>query len=415
MPPGMRHKRVAMRKFRSIAAALAAGLLLAALGVWWQNQQAWLAAYWEGELAQCGDEDAARICQRLAGLGEPGFAALAREMGGERGRVVAAADRTLDDEIELAGHRPALEAKQRLTELAEALAENVERLPPAPRQRAARLAMKILLCRRAHGVVDGGRLAAACDRILRTARHRPAIASAAKPSAVAKRATKARSATAIHSQPTPRPPDHSMLLELAELKPPDLPRANNLVNGGEAPRVLGSFEGRALVAVHDRPITKPPPAAEGHVTTAGYTRRKSNDEPSGDTSADFRTADAQKLFNLLNDQESGRAAMIELDRRGYSPRQIEIGKHLTSPDADERLRWTELLPGIRGIDARFWLLRLSDDVNVQVRRTAVGLLATDVDPEVIRRLRQIVIEDGNDEIRNQAARALEMWESPGGP
>lgn len=408
----MQRKAVTMRRGKWFVVCLAAALIAGAVGVWWQFGEAWLAAYWEADLARSDDEDAARICERLAKLGRPGLAVLVRQLGNDDDQPTETAWLILDREIEQAGRLRALQASHRLTQLAEALADNVEQLSPEPQQRAARLAMKILLTQQGHDVIDGGRLAAACERTLQAARLSEAMAADTQEQVDLVKAT-AEPQTPVQQTKT-TVIDHSMSLELAELKPPELARADRFGNAFDAPRMLGSFEGEALATAGDRLKTQSPAADAGEVVAAAYTVRRSAD-PSGEANAELRNMEPQKLFTLLNDRESSRASEIELDRRGYSARQIEISKHLTSPDAEERLRWTELLPGIRGIDARFWLLRLSDDVNLQVRRTAVGLLATDVDPEVMRRLRQIVIQESDDDIRNQAARALDMWESPDAP
>ena len=409
----MQRKKATSRRSKLLGACLAAALVAVVLGVYWQFSEAWQATYWKAELGRCEEQDAQRICRRLAGLGEAGLAALIRAMAETHGRAAEAAYLTLDGEIELAERGPALEASSRLTRLAEVLAGNVGRLPTESQQHAAQLAMKILLSQKTREVVDGGRLAGACDRTLRAVRHRPAIASAIDPNVAAKTKASQRPQTPEH-HPTRIPADHSLNLALAELKPPQLSRADRLDKAAEPPGVLASFEGHALAAVADRSASKPPDAEKQQVVAAAYTRRPSAESPD-DANAELRSTDTQKLFGFLNDLEIGRAATIELDRRGYSARQIEIGKHLTSPDAEERLRWAELLPGIRGIDARYWLLKLTDDANLQVRRTAVGLLATDADPEVMRRLQQIVIEESDDDIRNQAARSLEMWQSPTAP
>ncbi|HQU42976.1 MAG: hypothetical protein B7Z73_07150 [Planctomycetia bacterium 21-64-5] len=410
----MKHKKSALRRARWTSVCLAAGLLLAALLTWSQKREPWLASYWENELERAGSARAEGILQRLVALGKPGLAAVVRGLGQSRERIGEMAYLTLDDEIERAGYRPSRQAHALLADLAEALADNVERLPPAAHGRVAKLAMKILLSPPADGLFDRGRLLAACDRTLRAAQHGQALAANAK--ADSNQPHRADTpASAVPAKPRILPPDHSMVLELAELAPPELPRADRAVGeAGEPPRILGAFDGAALVATHHRPADKSQ-GNGGDVATVGYTRAETDRRRQAQEARDeLRATDTLKLFALLNESgETAAAAAIELEARGYSSRQIEVGRHLTSPDASERLRWAELLPGIRGIDARFWLLRLSDDVNLQVRRTAVGLLATDPDPEVMRRLRRTVIEESDDEIRNQAARALEVWESPG--
>jgi hypothetical protein len=96
----------------------------------------------------------------------------------------------------------------------------------------------------------------------------------------------------------------------------------------------------------------------------------------------------------------------ELRHRGYKPRQIEIARHLTAPDPVERRRWAEALPGLRGFDAKPWLLRLSRDDEPEVRLTAVTLMATSSDPEMLRRVAEVARTDPDERVQMQATRAI---------
>jgi hypothetical protein len=254
------------------------------------------------------------------------------------------------------------------------------------------------------------RMTAACDRVLRAGDHVPdGLVRSPRPVATptAFRPTEARQQDGetqpVHAH-TVLPPDHSMYLELAELTPPDLPRANPIGTNDAQPRLLLSTEAKPLAA---SAVSRTDEAATASDRRAAGER----DRDEGVAAPPMRELDPLDLFARLNQPEDAKAATAELAERGFSPRQIEVGRHLVSRDAAERLRWAEVLPGIRGIDARFWLLRLSRDGNVQVRRSAVGLLATDRDPEVIRRLRQVAVEETDAEIRDQANRALEILDS----
>src|SRR6185437_15812286 len=128
----------------------------------------------------------------------------------------------------------------------------------------------------------------------------------------------------------------------------------------------------------------------------------------GDSGRWKKTAMGELFAELASGSaQASAAADAELARRGFSRREIEVGKHLTSTDADERRRWTEALPGMRGIDAKGWLLLLSRDDNAGVRRAAVTLMATSQDPQMLGRVEEVARNDADLALREQAARILE--------
>src|SRR6185437_1011037 len=131
-------------------------------------------------------------------------------------------------------------------------------------------------------------------------------------------------------------------------------------------------------------------------------------DPAGDSGRWKKTAMGELFAELASGSAQASAvAGAELARRGFSRREIEVGKHLTSTDAEERRRWTEALPGMRGIDAKGWLLLLSRDDNAGVRRAAVTLMATSQDPQMLGRVEEVARNDADLALREQAARILE--------
>jgi len=98
------------------------------------------------------------------------------------------------------------------------------------------------------------------------------------------------------------------------------------------------------------------------------------------------------------------AAAAELHRRGFSLREIELGKHLTSPDAAERAQHLATLPSA-GIAVKPWLMYLSGDPDAEVRRAAVAIMATSNDPELKAKLRELAITDADETVREQAGKS----------
>jgi hypothetical protein len=412
----MRRKRHSLSKRVARRCCLAASIALTALALGATSRDTLLAKYWENELATATGEGAANAIAQLVTLHRPGLAAVVRALGLPDDRRQSAYLQ-LNEELDRYATCSAAEAAVKLEVFADTLAANIDTLPSAARQRAAKLAMRILLWPQDTPKFDCGQLIAACDRVLKASavRNLPRIGPKPTVEKTARRLKEVQPAT----PPPPHtvlPADRSMYLELAELAAPELPRAD--VAGGALhaqPRLLLPTDAGALVAAGGRaaPASKP----RSDVAVAAYTRDAESDQPEEDPAKaarlKMRSLEAIELFAQLNESgEVAAAATAELDARGFSPRQMEVGRHLSSADAAERLRWAEALPGIRGIDARFWLLRLSHDSNLQVRRAAIGLLSTDRDPEVIRRLQQVLAEETDPQLSEQVARALEVLEGP---
>jgi hypothetical protein len=108
----------------------------------------------------------------------------------------------------------------------------------------------------------------------------------------------------------------------------------------------------------------------------------------------------------VNDPRVVAAARTELEHRGVTGSQVEVARLATDPDPKVRKALAESLPSLAGIDAKPWLLELSYDDDPQVRATAVTLMATSGDLELLKRLEQISRDDPDDYTRAQATKAL---------
>ena len=108
----------------------------------------------------------------------------------------------------------------------------------------------------------------------------------------------------------------------------------------------------------------------------------------------------------VSDPQVVLAAREELERRGISGPLVDLARRATDPDPKVRRQLAESLPRLPGVDAKPWLLELSYDENAQVRATAVTLMATSGDLEMVHRLEQISRDDPDDYTRAQAAKGL---------
>jgi hypothetical protein len=106
------------------------------------------------------------------------------------------------------------------------------------------------------------------------------------------------------------------------------------------------------------------------------------------------------------DSHDAAAALAELQRRGITGPLVEIARRLADRDPAVRLKLTESLPTLAGVDARAWLLELSYDEDSQVRAAAVTLMATSGDIDLLKRVQQVALEDPDDHTRAQAEKAL---------
>jgi hypothetical protein len=410
----MPRKRASLRKWTAIAVCLAVGLVCsimpAATGLWWRWHDRLLAAYCEDALATAGGAEARALLQYLTTLRRPGLAVVVRALAAPETATRTLAYYTLDEKLARYETAPtSADASAWLADLAQALAENAKALPPPALHQAGKLMMRLLALSDEAPAGDRAAVVACCQGVLVAAalQRRPPKPSGAalkmmprhRPGRAAKLS---QTSSAAHGPP-------SLDLDLSQLAAPTLARADS--PGTSVYAEPGFFQANDAAALVSK--QKPPTGGQDQVTVAAYTQEVDGSQAAEDqrqaARRRARELDAIELFAQLN--ESGpvaAASRAELDARGFSPRQVEVGQHLTSHNAAERLQWAEWLPGIRGIDARFWLLRLSHDPNAQVRRAAVGLLATDRDPEVLRRLQRVVVDETDDRIRDQASRALEQ-------
>ncbi|HET6884423.1 MAG TPA: HEAT repeat domain-containing protein [Pirellulales bacterium] len=409
----MPRKTTSLRKWIAVAACLALGLALAILpvaaGFWEQCRDRLLAAYGEDELAAASGEEAQGPLTYLMTLRRPGITVVVRALASPNVATRELAYGMLSEELARCETAPGPEAGLRLADLAGALAENAGSLSPPSLPRVRHLSMRILALSKDLPGDDHTTLIACCQRVLAACvpPREPPRPSGAALQMVPRHQSGAAQRLAQTSSSGHGPPSNA--LDFALLAAPKLARADapGIAVYAE-PGLFRPNDAAALVAK----------ATGGHQTggqqvdLAAYTHVADAPRSEDDALAArqrVRGLDVIDVFSQLN--ESGpvaAAARAELAARGFSPRQIEVGQHLVSPHAAERLQWAEWLPGIRGVDARFWLLRLSHDPNAEVRRAAVGLLATDRDPEVVRRLQRVVVEETDDRIRDQASRAIEQ-------
>jgi len=115
-----------------------------------------------------------------------------------------------------------------------------------------------------------------------------------------------------------------------------------------------------------------------------------------------RQMTTRELFQLLPGSHRP-IAEVELRERGFRDEHLELARHLSSADVEERRAWTEALPRVSGIEARVWLAWMTKDPDAGVRRSAVTLLLTMPDEAAKSVLREIAVRDPDPAVRRLAA------------
>ncbi|HJT36117.1 MAG TPA: HEAT repeat domain-containing protein [Pirellulales bacterium] len=401
-------------------AALLLGLCVTTLcvAVFGRYRQTLLVLYLKAELANVPDDRVGEVLRKLADLGEPGLDALTDALSSPRAVVGNMAYETLSDELNACARLEPLDAHDRLRVLAAALAAHVDQQPPTARGAAARLAVRVLLWPADSAPGDRSPMVADCEHVLQAAGAPPK--NSPKPRQATSRPAQRQSAARTAAEPRRLDAESRANLPDTTIPPadfelPELARAatdNRTVSGDAAEP--GRFDATGTAAMPGQAsAAAPAEERKAPAETEAALVSPTTHELRGPARR-LKTLDSLALFKQLHESDDAATeAAAELQARGFSIRQIEVGMHLSSPDAHERRLWTEALPGICGVSAKAWLLHLSRDENLGVRRAAVSLLATSGDPEMLRRVGEVARQDSDPDLRLEAARALEAIDQPG--
>jgi hypothetical protein len=174
---------------------------------------------------------------------------------------------------------------------------------------------------------------------------------------------------------------------------------------------LGAQSNEAL------PLTRPGNST-GQSTTSAHsvppaeTTMREDIDVAGERTPRFEQIEgttAGELMQLLHGSDVSTVswARDELSRRGFSKTELRLAERLADPDPRVRRQWVRYLPGLRGVDAQQWLLWLSRDSDAEVRLTAITLMASTTNRELLDRLAELAASDTDARIRAQAERILQ--------
>lgn len=298
--------------------------------------------------------------------GEEGLQWTVAALANTRPGISAAAEQALLQEADSWKFRPRAKAAERILQLARALSLSADRLPAARRPAIRRL-VELFATWPIDDATAARELTGACEAII--ARLPPASVEELQ-LAEAERPIDQRVARVI--EPALPALEEPFLPEVIRsplnLEPPaDLPPAEKPARQTPATKKPRRFFVPRAKEVPS--ITESPPGEENSQPIDPPR------QPKNVTEWVRELADLE-VMRLLHHGDYGvrHTAEKDLDRRGYAREHLPLAKQLVHPDPRERRKLAEQLPRLANIDPRPWLLQLAEDDDLDVRRTAAGIL-----------------------------------------
>ena len=429
-----RHVLSKPTRLAALVLLTAIGLLALLLVPGWRPRDI-LARQWRKELATVPDDQALARLRNVAGLGDVGIPILVEALGNERESVAQAAQEVLVERVDRWQLLRARYSSPKIAMLASSLAEWTPRFGPASRRVASDLALKMLLWPVDGKVTDGGQLIVDCELVLRAhTDSRPPVRSefSTRGSSGEGRSTgdlspavalgNRHAAGRIALDELSVLPGGGLPTEPMELPalPPSLvnqPRPDDFDD--DSPRLFEpSWEG-GLSSTGGQPKRLNPPMARriprepqpaqdpashpSSVKPLSANQRADLSEPGSESLAELSDVEVMRYLHAAGQQLTG-AAHRELAGRGFDSVRLKLAHDLTDPDPRTRKALADALPGIRGIDARPWLLWLSHDEDPEVRLVAITVMATTTDRRLLERLRQLELHETDPNVLRQLQR-----------
>lgn len=387
-------------------------------------------AYWEQSLATCESEEIVPRLHRLIEMRPDGLSRVVASLGSERDQVSLGAVRVLNRHLTEWEKLPPHVGRAKLAILAEELSLGVEGFPPLMQYEAAKLAKRMLRWPPGPDSDAQTRLVSYCDDVLQ------AIESPKTLEQIATSRAQDVSRSDLTKMPE-RAPVHPASIEMPGGGLPIdlydrehvLPEMEEKAAGeplqpaGEAteveartrPQVAASLPGQieaVAPGTHQSIEVRPeqsPVEEELPESLPNQPAKLTVDSDLLDLlwnrPQDIPSFELLRLAQIEDGSAADRA-WNEIHARDIPVKFLELGLHLTDPDAAVRRRWVQRLPSLPGIDARPWLLALSNDEDAEVRMKALVLMATMGDPRILQRIEQLARDDREPQIQAQAQRIL---------
>jgi hypothetical protein len=101
-----------------------------------------------------------------------------------------------------------------------------------------------------------------------------------------------------------------------------------------------------------------------------------------------------------------KAATLALRNHGLSDCRIELASELATGSAVRRMELIQQLAVSPDLDPRPWLVWMAEDGQPEVRRLAVSLLSSMLDPEIERSMRMLLFREQDEPTRDQIRKVL---------
>lgn len=385
-----------------IATGVSVAGLLAVLLIPGMRPRDFLAAHWQSQLSTLPDEQLVPLLRSLVDLGDDQLDFVVQKVGSEQDRISRAARQVIAEQLPRWRLLSTDESAPKVARLARVMAQQVAMYRGESKSFASDLATKMLVWPASREQIDTIQLITHCETILREAGRRDLRVAKQESQTVPEQPRGERS-------PVPKnlgadaAIDSELAQQLAGNSPLDtsvsLPSTIPIVEPTLPP--LAEQRRPARLSIGDRPTESPPevasvsqPVAEPPrvVTSATVWRQRT-------------TLDVMKRLQS-NDVVEASQAMEEFRRRGFGENHLRLVEQLVSPVPQVRRQLAQSLPRFSNLDARPWLIWLSQDDDPEVRLAAVALMAANNDMEIRKRLRQMELEESSSAVLRQVQRSL---------
>lgn len=381
-------------------------------GFWWGRPfDSYLLQRWEGELSTLSEDELPSRLEQIAALGHRSFPTLVAALHSERQIVAENAWLALQRELGKLELRSTDETSGVVARVATELADHSNAPGPYSGPGSMWLATRILLWPIDRKLVDGERLVADCELVIRSARqsargivleqddegdridHLVSGVNGRGPEQLHPHVAGGELPVQLMEAPSPPPQDARVLGEshvVAAVEPKYF-----------APVQAPSVDARSITSTWGDAAAQPtekPPAADARRNVG--VRRDPSISRETPARTDLRSmSDFDVIQRLAGDEERRtREATDELYRRGFQTKHFRLAESLIDPDAGVRLQLVENLPQFSGIDSRPWLLWLSRDRDPAVRKAAIAALATSADPALQKHVSELEREETDEDV-----------------
>lgn len=381
---------------------LAGGVLAAvAFCLYGFHPSDWLVRQWVSQMPAMPDRELLPCLRRIAGMGLRHQSVLVESLASERAAESTAARIAINEQIAAWRLLPLPESSRRIHQLARDLERHFDQFSEKNREFALATAERILKWPVPDGFDKTMELLQLCEHLLRgktDLTHRGNIVLRGPeqipeddedygPSAPLNHRSGAGSVSDLEMPVVPQVPDTSE----ASLEPLD----ETLQAGSSDDRIHAPSRLPAELV------------SAGQEESPSLDSQDPSQEKSDGESLSREQPTVRQLFDLLRSENLAEAAhaIRELRSLRFTDRDVELALRLTDPDPKIRKALGQNVQELVDIDPAPWLLWLSEDPAVEVRRTAISIMATSSDPRLQTRLRNLELEDSDAEIIRMARAA----------